>query len=52
MAALLTNIRLFQRLKRQVLVSELSFVKREGSLLFDIDRYLFAIHEVNIPYLT
>ena len=27
-------------------------VKRERSLLFDISRYLFASHEVNMHYLT
>ena len=46
------NIRLFQRLKMQVLVSEVSFVKRKKSLSFGISRYLFASHEVNMPYLT
>ena len=46
------NIRLFQRLKMQVLVSEVSFVKRKKSLSFGIGRYLHASHEVNMPYLT
>ena len=44
-------IRLFRRLKWQVLVSEVNFVKKR-SLLFEIDRYLFASHEVNMPCLT
>ena len=39
-------------LKRQVLFSEVRFVKRERSLLFGISRYLFASQEVNMPYLT
>ena len=43
---------LFQRLKRQVLVLEVNFVKKERSLLFDISRYLFASYEVNVPYLN
>ena len=46
------NIRLFQRLNRQVLVSKVNFVKRERSLSFEITRYLFASHEVSMPYLT
>ena len=46
------NIRLFQRLERQVLVSEVNFVKRKRSLSIEISRYLFASHEVNMPYLT
>ena len=46
------NIRLFQRLERQVLVSEVNFVKRKSSLSIEISRYLFASHEVNMPYLT
>ena len=41
-----------RRLKSQVLVSEVNFVKRKRSLLFEICRYLFASHEVNMPYLT
>ena len=36
---------LFQRLKRQVLVSEESFVKTKRSLSFEISRYLLAFHE-------
>ena len=46
------NIRLFQCLKRQVLVLELRFVERKRSVLFGISRYLFASDEVNMPYLT
>ena len=46
------NIRLFQRLKMQVLVLEVSFVKRKRSLEFGISRYLFASHEVNMSFLT
>ena len=39
-------------MKSELGVIEVSFVKRERSLLFDISRYLFASHEVNMPYLT
>ena len=46
------NMRLFQRTKRQVLVSEVSFVKRKRDLSFEITSSLFASHEVNRPYLT
>ena len=33
-------------LKKQVLVSEASFVNRKRSLSIEISRYLFASHEV------
>ena len=52
MDALLTKHSFVPTFKKQVLVSEVSFVKRERSLLFNVSRYLFASHEVNIPYLT
>ena len=38
--------------KMQVLVSEVYFVKRKKILSFEISRYLFVSHEVNMPYLN
>ena len=53
MAALRTKHSVVPRLKRQVLLSEVSFVKGERSLLFGIRRYLLASYEINMPpYLT
>ena len=34
--------------KKQVLVSETSFVNRKRSLSFEISRYLFAGHDVEL----
>ena len=45
MTALLTKHSVVQTFKKQVLVSEGSFVNRK-SLSFGIGRYLFASHEV------
>ena len=52
MAALQQDIRLFKRVKRQVLVSGVSSVKLERSLLFGTSRYLFPSHKADMPYLT
>ena len=52
MAALLIKHLVVPTFKKKVLVSEVSCVKRKGSLLFGISRYLFAGHEVNMSYLT
>ena len=48
----LKNMRFFQRLKKQVLVSKVNFVKRKRSSSFEITGYLFASHKVNMAYLT
>ena len=52
MVVLLTKHSFVPSFKKTDVSFRISFVKREGSLLFDISRYLFAIHEVNMPYLT
>ena len=46
MAALLKKQSLFQRLKTQVLISEVSFVKTERGLSFGIGRFLFVGHKL------
>ena len=51
MVALLKKHLIVSTLKK-AFVSEVNFVKRKKSLSFEISRYLFVSHEVNMSYLT